>query len=142
MNRRHRRDERGASLVEFAIVLPLLLLAVFGMIDLGRMFLVQIMVTNGAREGVRMVALKQPAADVTTRINAGMPNIVGLLAGGSVVIPAPIQCPAAPTASSAASVTVGTTGFSWVAIGGITSLFGGALAPPQPTATASMRCAG
>jgi hypothetical protein len=44
---------RGQELVEFAIVLPLLLLIVFGVLDLGRLFHALITITNAAREGAR-----------------------------------------------------------------------------------------
>jgi hypothetical protein len=51
----HRRSDRsrGQELVEFAIVLPLLLLVVFGILDLGRLFHALITTTNAAREGAR-----------------------------------------------------------------------------------------
>ena len=39
--------------MEFAIVLPLLLLLVFGLLDLGRLFHALITITNAAREGAR-----------------------------------------------------------------------------------------
>lgn len=44
---------RGQELVEFAIVLPLLLLVAFGVLDLGRAFHAVITITNVAREGAR-----------------------------------------------------------------------------------------
>jgi Flp pilus assembly protein TadG len=50
-----RRSDRskGQELAEFAIVLPLLLLIVFGVLDLGRLFHALITITNAAREGAR-----------------------------------------------------------------------------------------
>jgi Flp pilus assembly protein TadG len=47
------RAERGQSLVELALVLPLLILLLTGMVDLGRAFYGFISITNGAREGAR-----------------------------------------------------------------------------------------
>ncbi len=44
---------RGQSLVEFALVLPLLALIVLGALDLGRAFFTLIVITNAAREGAR-----------------------------------------------------------------------------------------
>ena len=48
-----RREQRGASLVELALVLPLLLLLVMGIVDLGRAFNNLMIITNASREGAR-----------------------------------------------------------------------------------------
>lgn len=45
------RKEHGQSLVEFAVVLPLLLLILLGIFDLGRVFNTYIVITNAARNG-------------------------------------------------------------------------------------------
>lgn len=45
--------ERGANLVEMALMAPLLILLVVGVIDLGRAFFSYIAITNSAREGAR-----------------------------------------------------------------------------------------
>ena len=55
--RRCRSNRRGAALVEFAIVSPLLFLLVFGMIEYGRMIMVQQIITNASREGARLGVL-------------------------------------------------------------------------------------
>jgi Flp pilus assembly protein TadG len=55
------REDRGQSLVEVALVLPLLLLIVLGLVDAGRLFSFKIAVTNAAREaGIH--AAREPAA--------------------------------------------------------------------------------
>jgi len=46
-----RRRERGASLLELAILLPLLAVMAFGVIDLGRLIHARLVVTNVCREG-------------------------------------------------------------------------------------------
>jgi len=58
-----RRRERGASLVEFALVVPLLLLIVFGIMEAGWLFAQQVEVRNAAREGARIAAVSAP--DIT-----------------------------------------------------------------------------
>jgi len=58
-----RENERGANLVEFALVIPLLLLMLVGVADLGRAFRTYIAITNAAREGARF-ASRLPAAEV------------------------------------------------------------------------------
>ena len=45
------RKERGQSLVEFALVLPLLILILLGIFDLGRVYNTYIVITNAARNG-------------------------------------------------------------------------------------------
>ena len=60
---RSRRDARdsGAAAVEFALVLPILLLLVFGIVDFGRLYFTQITLTDAAREGARVLALEGAA---------------------------------------------------------------------------------
>lgn len=67
--------ERGAAAVEFALVLPLLLMVVLGTIDWGWYFFVSQVVTNAAREGARVGSLtaydaSNPSADATARTDA------------------------------------------------------------------------
>jgi len=57
-----RRSERGATAVEFALVLPVLLVLVLGIIEFGRAFQVQATLAAAAREGVRVMAIEDDAA--------------------------------------------------------------------------------
>ena len=50
-------NRRGATAVEFAFVAPIFFLLVLGMIDLGRMIMIQHAATNAAREGCRKAVL-------------------------------------------------------------------------------------
>ena len=62
--------DKGAELVEFALVLPLLLLVMFGIMDFGLLFQRYEAVTNAAREGARIAVLPGYAqADVEARVN-------------------------------------------------------------------------
>jgi hypothetical protein len=57
MSRDHRfapREQRGAALVEFAIVLTLFLTLVFGMVEFGIDYSNYVSVRNGSREAARM----------------------------------------------------------------------------------------
>ncbi len=49
---------RGAAVVEFAVLAPLLFLLIFGMIEYGRMVMVQQLITNASREGARVAILE------------------------------------------------------------------------------------
>lgn len=51
------RSQRGAELVEMALVLPLLLLLIAGIIDFGLLFQRYLVLTNAAREGARIAVL-------------------------------------------------------------------------------------
>ena len=63
------RSERGAELIEFALVLPVLLLVVLGIVDFGFLFQRMEVVTNAAREGARMAVLPgYSQADVEGRV--------------------------------------------------------------------------
>jgi Flp pilus assembly protein TadG len=65
-----RHTDRGSAAVELALVLPLLLLMLFGIIDFGRMLNTQITLTEAAREGARAAALGfDPGARVTRTAN-------------------------------------------------------------------------
>lgn len=51
--------QEGAALLEFAIVLPLLLILLFGVIEAGWAFSQQLEVRHGAREGARLLAVNE-----------------------------------------------------------------------------------
>jgi len=62
------KSERGAELIEFALVFPLLLLVVVGIVDFGFLFQRMEVVTNAAREGARIAVLPgYSQADVRAR---------------------------------------------------------------------------
>lgn len=67
------KRRRGAAIVEFAVVLPLLLMLLFGIIDFGWIFMVRQTLTNAAREGCRVAVLKTATADqVRARVQSVM----------------------------------------------------------------------
>ncbi|MBW8066617.1 MAG: pilus assembly protein [Ferrovum sp.] len=77
-------SERGVAAVEFAIIFPLMLLLMFGIIEFGTMMYDQIMVTNAAREGARWGSVQ------------------------SVSLPHPIVCNTSPSTSSCSGNEPGT----------------------------------
>jgi Flp pilus assembly protein TadG len=50
---KHPAHERGANLVEAALVIPLLLIILVGVVDMGRAYFSYITIINAAREGAR-----------------------------------------------------------------------------------------
>jgi len=68
ITRRKGEGEGGQSLVEFALVLPIFLLVLFAIVDFGMAFHAWIAVTNSAREGARLGAVRGPAAEIEQRV--------------------------------------------------------------------------
>ena len=62
------KDEKGQSMVEFALILPILLLIILGTIQFGIIFSSQIAVTNAAREGARVAAVGGSDSLILTRV--------------------------------------------------------------------------
>jgi Flp pilus assembly protein TadG len=111
-------SDRGAAAVEFALLLPLLLLIVFGIIDFGRAINAQITITQAAREGARAMALGQP--DWQTRTQAAA---IGLnLPLGDVTDPAG-TCPATGGAAAGDDAKVQVT-YSFSFVTPISIIFG------------------
>ena len=67
------RTDRGAALVEFALILPLLVLLVFGVIEFGRGYHTKTTLTHAAREGVRVAALD--SGDPVATVRNAAPNL-------------------------------------------------------------------
>ena len=53
----YKRKERGQSLVEFVLILPVLLIILAGVLDLGRLYFAYVAVTDAAAEGVAYAAI-------------------------------------------------------------------------------------
>lgn len=128
--------DRGTAAVEFALVLPVLLLIVFGIIDFGRALNAQITLTGAAREGVRLAALGYPDAAVQARVAAAAPDLSGV----SATVAAGCPPGAGPTADAEVNVSYS---FSFITpIGAVAALLGGSGlgAPITLTAQGVMPC--
>ena len=68
MNNNKHKSLRAQALVEFALLLPILLVLILGAMDLGRVFYFKIVLTNAAREGANY--LSRNPADYTNSLNA------------------------------------------------------------------------
>ena len=140
--RRRLMCERGAELIEFAIVTPLLLLLVFGIADFGLMFQRYEVLTNAAREGARVAALPgYVAADVQNRVTQYLTGSAVTPVTTTYLTPAPVNVGGACITLRGATVTYD---YSFIALGGIIKLFpgGSGFTTKTLTATALMRYEG
>ncbi|TMM54629.1 TadE/TadG family type IV pilus assembly protein [Sulfitobacter sabulilitoris] len=73
-------DEDGATMVEFAVVLAIFLLLVFGLIDFGRLGFSYVMAEKATERAARIAVVNAPVctglADVTTRGVGGMSSLI------------------------------------------------------------------
>jgi Flp pilus assembly protein TadG len=67
--RRHGPRSRGQALVEFALVFPLFLLLLFGLVDLGRLAYINNAISEAAREGARWGTVQGRSISTTDRTN-------------------------------------------------------------------------
>ncbi len=114
-------------LIEFALVLPLLLAIMAGIVDFGRLFQRYEVVTNAAREGARLAVLPGYAeADVRARVNAYLDAGVGAGASAHATVTRTIVSitPGTGAAFSAARVTVAYND-AYLILGPIVTLIGG-----------------
>ena len=86
------RRDQGAAAVELALVLPMLLLLLFGMVDFARGFNAHLSASGAAREGVRAYVLKLSDPDWQQRTVAAAPSLSTTLTPTLVT-----ACPAGAT---------------------------------------------
>jgi Flp pilus assembly protein TadG len=72
---RLRKHKNGTALVEMALVLPLLLLLVFGMIDFGLVIKDRMALIQAAREGARIAAIGDTTANIRSTVVASSPSL-------------------------------------------------------------------
>lgn len=71
VNRRRKRSRAGVAMTEFAIILPVFVLLMLGIIEFGRAVMIQQVLVNAAREGARRAVIPGATnADVTARVDS------------------------------------------------------------------------
>jgi Flp pilus assembly pilin Flp len=88
------RDESGAALVEFALILPLLAVMLFGALDIGKAYNYWIDATHLANEGARYAAVNRnpdPAAPSFLAAIKQQANTAELRNGGTTSVPTPLE---------------------------------------------------
>jgi Flp pilus assembly protein TadG len=90
--------QKGQALVEFALVLPVLILILFGIMEFGYLLMTYNVLTGAAREGVRVAAVTAP--DIG-RVQTAAQNLLSAsnISGATVSV-------MGPNASNEVTVTV------------------------------------
>ena len=126
---RRQRRERGQALVEFALVLPIFLILVLGIVDFGWALRSWITVTNSAREGARMGAVGATCDDIKQR---AVDTSADLLTLSDVTVE---NCRGDPGTSVVVTVTYD---YSFITpLGGLLTTFTGGSLPSTITMTSS-----
>jgi Flp pilus assembly protein TadG len=126
---KNRQDERGAAVVEFALVVPILLLLVLGIAEFGRAYYIQASISQAAREGVRVMALQNsPAGAVAATQAAAQPLTL------TNITVSPNTCVASGSTPAATATVTVTHSFTF-----LSTLFGSGL---TLTGQGVMRCNG
>jgi len=81
-------SDRGAAAVEFALVVPVLLLLVFGILDYGRFFFDSVSLRQGAREAARQAVVQQYGG--CTGVNVGAKIACNAKAASDITIGTPL----------------------------------------------------
>jgi len=126
------KSEKGQAMVEFALVLPILILLLCAIMDFGWIFFQKILVTNAAREAARYSAVHL--------YDDGTVNAADTTAARTVALGSSSVLPDALTASltvSDGAVTVTVTSPAAVITGLTSSFFGGSTV--NLTASSTMR---
>jgi Flp pilus assembly protein TadG len=79
-------QERGAVAVEFALILPILLLLLLGTIEFGRAYNTQLTLTQAARESVRTLAISNNSGNAIGHAKTASPTLNPALTDAQVAI--------------------------------------------------------
>jgi len=105
------KHQRGTSTLEFAVVLPTLLIIFLGGLELARAWLTVNITTNAVREGARVAAASNPTLTGTNPVNYGFDNTQALLRLNQVLASANLTpSTVSVTCTPAATPPAGTTG--------------------------------
>lgn len=110
-------SESGAAAVEFALIMPLLFLLIFGIFEFGRAYNAQVSLTGAAREGARHMAIENDAAAAQAKVVAA-----AALPTAPTVVISPTTCGSSGdvTVTATSAITYNIPGFgtgTWNVVG-------------------------
>ena len=98
------RSDRGAVAVEFALLLPILVVIILGIIEFGLVYNTQITITNAAREGARALSIGNGVNTPFAAVSAASAALTPAVTSAEVTF-SPSACTAA-NAGQTATVTI------------------------------------
>jgi Flp pilus assembly protein TadG len=119
-----RTDQRGAAAVEFALVVPLLLMLVFGIVDFGYMVNRVSLVNNAARDAAREGSLAGTQASITATATAALDGVPGTTVTVSCTKPDGSACATYDADATSGGTTVVTINYEHEMITPIAFIFG------------------
>lgn len=81
-----RRDDRGAAAVEFALVVPILLVIVFGIIAYGFVFAQSLSLSNSARQAARSGVIEGTTCDQIVTLATDSADTLGMDGADTTVV--------------------------------------------------------
>jgi Flp pilus assembly protein TadG len=99
------RTERGATAVEFALIVPLLIVLVLGIVEFGHAFQVQGTLSAAAREGVRRMALQNDPTAARAAVRNAATSLKPGITDAQIVI-SPASCPVLNGGSTSVRLTI------------------------------------
>ena len=145
MMKRLLRADRGSAAAEMALVTPILLLLLFGSMEIGNYFYNEHVLVKGVRDGARYAA-RQAFANYTTCTGSPPQTVIdstkqlvrtGQLSGGTDRLPRWTDAATEFTITISCKTAVGTTGMSGI-YSGVTNAGGAAVGAPIITVSASL----
>lgn len=124
-----RRHQEGAAALEFALVLPLFVVLILGLIDFGTMLYTVNTITNAAREGARQGVVQRQQANIEAAAQDAAQNYLDAAGISDTTVTASFDGTSILTVTVAIQNYANITGFSY---GGM-DLF------HDPSSTATMR---
>jgi Flp pilus assembly protein TadG len=132
--RRRSRRWSGQSLVEFALIFPILIILLIAIFDLGRLVFAYNDITNAARQGARTAIINQGGTAAQDRV-IQMGTSLGLQPADVDITYIEFDGSACPTPKTLACQAVVTVRFAWSPI---TPVIGNIVGPMTVTATSQL----
>ena len=112
--RRALKSDKGAAAVEFAIILPLLLLLILLMIDFGRLFFIEISLNSASREAARGSSLSMSQSQIANLALNSAPGVGALAALTTADLTVVTTQPCVSTVSGESTSVEVHANFQWI----------------------------